>query len=254
MKPWVVVTRPDTQGRAWAEALEAQGWSAVLLPLIATVPPDDSEALAVARAGWRDFDAVMFVSGQAVQHFLENTLAKGPVQDKAPWPRCWCPGPGTAQALVDHGVPAGQIDAPALNSEQFDSEALWRVVSTQVRPGHRLLLVRSDGGRDWLAQQCLAQGGLVQVCSAYQRRAPVWSAQQQQQAHAATGPAAVWLLTSSEAVSHLKHLLPDARWDRARAVATHPRIAASAHEIGFGQVVQSHPALQAVLHTLESLH
>ncbi len=254
MKPWVVVTRPDEQGRVWAEALQAQGWTAVLLPLIATVPPGDLEALALARAGWRDFDAVMFVSGQAVKHFFENMPPNKACMAEAPWPRCWCPGPGTAQALLQHGIPAGQIDTPALDSEQFDSEALWRAVGSQVRPGHRLLLVRGDGGRDWLAQQCLGQGGQVQVCSAYQRRAPVWSAQQQQQAHAATGPAAVWLLTSSEAVAHLKDLLPNAHWDRARAVATHPRIAATAHEIGFGQVLHSHPALQAVLHTLESLH
>ncbi len=253
MKPWVVVTRPDEQGQAWSEALQAQGWRTLLLPLIATKAPDDVAALAAARTHWRDFDAVIFVSGQAVKHFFEGTPATRLGGAAERWPRCWCPGPGTAQALVQQGVPADQLDAPPMNSEQFDSEALWSVVGAQVQAGHRLLVVRGDGGRDWLAQQCLAQGGQVQLCSAYRRCAPVWTAEQQRQAHA-LGTDAIWLLTSSEALGHLRHLLPGKDWASARAVVTHPRIAAAAQQMGFGQLVGSHPALQSVLHTLESMH
>ncbi len=251
MTPLVVITRPESQGRAWAGALEAQGWLTVLLPLIETSPPKDLRALGAAQAHWRDFDAVMFVSSQAVAHFFADGP---PFPTEANVPRCWCPGPGTAQALLQHGIPAAKIDAPRLDSEQFDSEALWQVVAAQVRPGHRLLLIRGDGGRNWLARQCAAQGGQVEVCSAYERRVPVWSMLQRQQAQAAAGRDAVWLLTSSEGVGNLRHLLPDTDWGQTTALVTHPRIAAAAQQMGFGRVVESHPAIQAVLQTLKSMH
>ncbi|HEX5805050.1 MAG TPA: uroporphyrinogen-III synthase [Macromonas sp.] len=252
----LVVTRPRHEAERWRVALEAAGWPVVLLPLIEIVPAPDAEALARCRERWASYDAVMFVSAQAVAHFLPQPVTSWPL-------RCWAPGPGTASTLQQAGVPVDRIDAPDPGAPQFDSEALWARVREQVAPGHRLLVVRgcsegrSEGqgnGRDWLAEQCRAAGGQVDWCVAYQRRCPVWGTATRAQAAALVQDHACWLFSSSQAVGHLHQLCPDQRWEHARALVTHPRIGASVRELGFGEIIDSRPALADVLSHLESLH
>ncbi|MFN3496336.1 MAG: uroporphyrinogen-III synthase, partial [Hydrogenophaga sp.] len=191
--------------------------------------------------------------------------------------RFWAPGPGTAlalaQALAARGLGAEQIDAPAADASQFDSEALWPVVAPQLRPGHRVLIVRgaSPGaqpeghtptghtptglagqGRDWLIQQCQAAGVRVEACAAYERRAPALSPDGLALLRAATRAGSVWLFSSSEALAHLRAIAPDTVWKQASALATHPRIVATARAAGFGHVLETRPALPDVLRALES--
>jgi uroporphyrinogen-III synthase len=63
---------------------------------------------------------------------------------------------------------------------------------------------------------------------------------------------ALWLLSSSEAVAHLKDLLPGQGWASARALATHPRIADVARQQGFGQVAVTRPTLEDVVASIKS--
>lgn len=272
----VVVTRPERDARAWVAALAQAGHRPLSLPLMAFGPPPDAAALAACLAHWHTCHALMFVSPQAVHAFWGEFLKqnKPPALDGigfvaavfdnsgpgAPTPpRCWAPGPGTARALQEVGVPAHCIDQPAPDAAQFDSEALWAVVQPSVKPGDRVLLVRGQtpeatgptgAGRDWLGAQCQAQGATVSHCVAYSRAAPVWTPAQRAQALAASGSGHVWLLTSSESVGHLGRLVPGHDWSGTRAVATHPRIASAAHALGFGDVLHSRPAVADVLGTL----
>jgi uroporphyrinogen-III synthase len=166
--------------------------------------------------------------------------------------RAWATGPGTVQALREAGWPAAQVDAPVVG--QFDSEALWALVRHQVPPGGRVLVVRAaGGGRDWLTQQLEADGAVVEHCAAYQRHLPLWTAAQQAEARSLLGPHAVWLLSSSEGIGNLASLLPGQDWSRARAIATHPRIADTARALGFSVVAPSRPTLPDVLASIESL-
>ncbi len=176
-----------------------------------------------------------------------------------------------------HGVAHQRIDAPAPDSRQFDSEALWRQVGSQVRAGWRVLLVRGadhdpgrppvpaaadrtdarDGGqgqgRDWLATQLAQAGAQLQFVVAYWRAAP--PAQQIGQAlrDNGIGDDALWLFTSGQAVSHLRTSLPEHDWSRSRAIASHARIAAVARSAGFGVVRESRPALADMVASIKSL-
>lgn len=248
-----MVTRPAEQAQAWVRDLAAHGVHAVSLPLIDTVPPADDRDLRHWRAHWPQADALMFVSGAAVRAFFDATpMAAVPTHT-----RFWAPGPGTAQALAEAlpvwGVSPAQIDAPPIEAEQFDSEALWAVVHPQVRPGHTVVVVGGGAGRDWLAERCEAAGATVHRCVAYARQAPnptpAWRAQllQVQQANS------VWLFSSSQAIDHLQALVPDADWSGSRAVVTHPRIGQAAHAAGFARVCMSRPTLVDVIKTLESM-
>ena len=254
-----VVTRPAGEAAGWAAALGERGWAVAELPLIEIAAPADDAPLRCARAACRDHDALMFVSAAAVTHFFAGQRW----DDSDGAARCWAPGPATARALLAAGVPPGRIDAPARDAEQFDSESLWRQVCSQVGAGHRLLIVRGqtegagDGtrgnGRDWLAQQCQQRGGTVDWCVAYRRQSPDWSAAQRAQARAAVLDGSVWLLSSSEAIANLGRLLPDADWQQARALVTHPRIAEAATRLGFGTTIISRASLPEVLRNLESM-
>lgn len=269
-----LVTRPAGEAQRWVSALQRQGWQAEALPLIEIAPTADPQLLRQARACLGDYDALMFVSAPAVEQFLADRPRAGTDQragvaaaEAAPqpsaWPRCWAPGPATARALLAAGVPPERIDQPDAAAEQFDSESLWQAVGPQVGSGHRLLIVRgqSDGaavspggnGRDWLASRCREQGGRVDCCVAYRRCAPAWSAPQRALAQAASQDGTVWLLSSSEALDNLCALLPGKDWSRARALATHPRIAQAAARLGFGLVRSSRPALDDMLLHLESM-
>lgn len=272
----LVVTRPAPEATGWVSALRAAGWPAQAVPLIEIGEPADAAtgaALAHWRGHWATFDALMFVSPAAVQHFFHGAVS--PVVSSAVLTRFWAPGPGTAkalaQALAALGVGPGRVDAPPADAAQFDSEALWPVVQPRLRAGQRVLIVRGVSrdaaapsavesgpdalpgqGRDWLIRQCEAVGVQVQACVAYERRAPAWDDAARATVRAATEAGSVWLFSSSEALAHLADAQPQANWGAAHALVTHPRIAERARQLGFGRVVQTRPALSDVLSALES--
>lgn len=269
MSSRVLVTRPAPEAQRWADQLRAHGVKADALPLIEIGPcrtPAAQAPLAHAqqRLAHGDYRAAMFVSGNAAQYFFEQKLALAPFQQaqEAIKTRAWSPGPGTARVLQHCGVPATRIDGPASDATQFDSESLWQAVAWQVQPGDRILIVRgcSAGqedsaqgqGRDWLREQIAQAGGHADVVVAYERGAPTWDAAQYQLAQAAAQDGSQWLLSSSEAIHHLISLLPHQDWSRARALATHPRIAQTALQEGFGEVRQCRPALEDVVASIES--
>lgn len=234
----LIITRPAAQAAAWVPALRALGQDAVALPLIAIAPPEDP---APVQAAWQQLlqphgpCLVMFVSANAVQHFF--ALAPAGMR----WPtgvRAACTGPGTASALVDVGVPAGQVVQPPADAASFDSETLWSLLKDEDWRGRQALVVRGEEGRDWLAEALRERGAEVGFVGAYRRLAPQAGAESEALlARAQSEPAEhLWVFSSSEAVGRLRTLAPAADWHDGRALASHPRIAEAARRIGFRQV------------------
>ncbi|MEI6025640.1 MAG: uroporphyrinogen-III synthase [Betaproteobacteria bacterium] len=243
-RPCVIVTRPRSQATAWVQALVEHGLQAQSLPLIDIAPPPEPVAVQQAWQRLATLDFVMFVSMNAVAHFF--ALRPPDVR----WPaglRAGSTGPGTTAALRGCGVAQADIAQPALG-EPSESEALWRQVADQPWGGRHVLVVRGEDGRNWLAQQFAQAGAEVEFLVAYQRRPPLLDeAATQLLAAAAVDPSGhVWLFSSSEAVSHLRALDPQADWSASRAVATHARIAQAARAAGFTQVLVVEPGLEAV--------
>lgn len=258
----VIVTRPEHEAAAWVSGLQAAGHETRLWPLIELGPVADPRPLQAAWQRWSHWQAVMFVSAQAVRHFFVHRPSN---LDLGTGPSCWATGPGTQRALLAAGVAAERIQTPSAASAQFDSEALWQQVGTQVRTDAPVLIVRgadtvpgalageSQGqGRDWLGQQLQARGVPMQWLAAYERRCPSWGDDQCRQARAAVQDGSVWLCSSSQALQHLQRLLPGTDWSAARAIATHARIGQAATALGFGQVHCTRPLLDEVLASLES--
>ena len=266
----LIVTRPAAEAAHWVQTLRDRGWPALALPLINIGEPTSAEARAALqawRANWSQVDALLFVSGAAVSHFFaEGAVARPRGSFNT---RFWAPGPGTARQLAQTlgalGIAPDRIDSPPADAAQFDSEHLWPVVASQVVAGSRILIVRgsstdaaaADGsvpghGRDWLIRQCEDAGARVDGCVAYERRPPVFDDADHALVAQATEAGNVWLFSSSEALAALRVAQPSARWTEATALVTHPRIAQSARDAGFGRVIESRPSLPDVLRALES--
>ena len=257
----VIVTRPQREAQRWVLDLSALGLDAQALPLMAVGAVDDTSDVVRAWQHLADYVGVMFVSGNAATYFFASKPSLAPVfsAQSAIKTRAWATGPGTARALLCEGVRPDRLDAPAPDAGQFDSEALWQVVGSQVQLGDRVLIVRgadaagSSGqgsGRDWFAGRVAQAGGRVDFVVAYQRRAPEFSAPERALALQAATDGSVWLLSSSEALAHLSACLPGQSWAGARALATHPRIALAAKQAGFGMVCESRPTLPDVVASL----
>ncbi|MFG6433644.1 uroporphyrinogen-III synthase [Roseateles sp. LYH14W] len=244
----LIVTRPRPQCAGWLARLAALGVDAVALPLIDIQPARDP---APARAAWAALaatDLAVFVSPNAVEQFFAHA-------DGAGWPATTlaaCVGPGSAQALTAHGVPAGLIVQPAVDAAGLDSEHLWQQLQPR-RPwaGARVLLLRGDGGREWLAERLVEAGASVEAVTVYHRAGPRFEAAEQALLDdvLARPQDHVWLFSSAEAVGHLLvHMLAGQR-----AIATHPRIADAARAAGFSPVVLARPDPEAVTRALKGL-
>lgn len=254
--PRVLVTRPVAEAIRWTEGLRARGIAAESLPLIEIVPLADPAPLQVVWPAVPGHAALMFVSANAVQHFMAARPAQVPLQAQA-----WGTGPGTQAALLAAGWPAALVRCPAADADKFDSEALWALVQADVQtwPGRSVLIVRGAdargqlAGRDWLARQLESAGVQVQQCVAYARRQPVPDEATLQHAREALSDGSWWLFSSSEAADHLGLLLPGAIGPQARALATHPRIAERLREQGWGRVEVVPATLEGQVASIECL-
>lgn len=272
MPPRLVITRPQAQAQPWVQALRSRGVEACALPLIEIRTVTDPAPL---RAAWRQLDrhdVVMFVSANAVAHFFAARPAEADALGSetrlpampgalwssapmpapaaaAPWPagvQAACTGAGTAAALRAVGVPEEALVVPAPGEAQ-ESESLWAMLQGQSWHGRRVLVVRGDGGREWLAAQWRRAGAEVLFLTAYERHLPQLDAAGRALLDdIVLRPArSIWHFSSAEAVAHLQRLAPAARWSDSAALATHRRIAEAACEAGFGRVVEVTPGLEA---------
>ena len=203
-------------GPGTAQALQTAG---VPAEQIDSPPPD---------AGQFDSAALWAVVGSRDWHGARVLLVRGHTDD----------GPPAPDAALDSSG-----NSPINSSVDATPDALVH------------LPIESAAPRDWLLQKWQAAGCHVDVVNVYERRAPELTAEQLQLAKAASGDGSVWLFSSSEAVANLvgNAALAKTDWTRARAIATHPRIAQTVHAAGWGTIAPSRPALLDILQAWRSI-
>ena len=214
-----LVTRPSREAQSWIQALRSAGHEPIAVPLIEIEAVADSQPLSRAWQHIHQYQAVMFVSANAVDFFFAAKPQPAPsiFTDNGCSIRAWATGPGTARALEENGASPAWIDTPNADSLQFDSEALWAKVAGQISAGSLVLIVRgidsghetSGSGRDWLAQRIQACGGLVEFVVAYRRQLPAFTPVQQALLRTASTDGTAWLFSSSQAVVNLAARFPE---------------------------------------------
>ena len=276
-----VLTRPAGQSAALAARLARDGMDVFEFPLIEIAPVEDPLPLRDALATLERYALVVFVSPNAIDHGLAEL--------SLPWPKAVpaaAIGPGSVAALARHGLapPAIEVICPAgadagevrvkgagngngddAASQRFDSESLWAVLEARFGEGglaaKDVLIVRGDGGREWLAERLREAGANVQAVAAYRRRVPQASPDAWSRARALlAGVPHAWLVTSSEGLRNLETMaraqLSAAEFSALRhapLVAPHPRIAETARALGFDRITQSGPGDERIAAALRAI-
>ncbi|MBV8500553.1 MAG: uroporphyrinogen-III synthase [Paucibacter sp.] len=231
----LILTRPREQAADWLARMDALGVQAQSLPLIG-IEAGDGLAAKEAWSLLPKAALAMFVSPNAAAALFAVPHGRWPAHVLAA-----CVGPGTARALLEAGVPAELIVQPPQGSPSLDSEHLWPLLAGRDWRDRLALMLRGEGGREWLAQRLQEQGAQTRDFNLYRRVCPSWAPAERAVFDEAISARHVWLLSSAEALGHLRTLAPEADWRRQRAIATHERIAAAARELGFGHVVLARP-------------
>ncbi|MGL4512970.1 MAG: uroporphyrinogen-III C-methyltransferase, partial [Lacipirellulaceae bacterium] len=159
----VLVTRPREQALGMVRAFAALGARVLLQPAIEIGPPTDLAAVDRAIAGLSRTDLVVFSSRNGVEWFLRRLVERGGDARAFAGARLAAIGPATAEALA-----AWRLNADVLPDE-YRAEALADALADQVH-GKRVLLVRASRGREVLAEQIAAAGGVIDQVVVYESR------------------------------------------------------------------------------------
>jgi len=160
----VLVTRRPEQAAGLVARLEERGAVVVLVPLIATAPPDDPAPLDDALLRLPSYDWLVFTSANAVEAVRERLEARGAGLRLPASTRIAVVGPSTAAAVEAHLAGAAVALQPA---SEFRAEGLLTAFSDQDVAGRRVLLPVSDRARDTLASGLRARGAVVDAPIAY---------------------------------------------------------------------------------------
>ncbi|HLU19418.1 MAG TPA: uroporphyrinogen-III synthase [Pusillimonas sp.] len=226
----VLLTRPQSRNESLLRRLTKEGVEALAVPVL-DIAPRLVDAASVPSPA--DFDLVVFVSGNALNCYLQQWRRRGNQRSRA-WPpetRVAAVGAATARAVLDAGlVSADRLIVP-LDDESQDSESLWRHLQTHTDEMSRVLIVRGQDGREWLGSRLEEAGLQVVRHASYERRTSIWPAAAAKQIHDAvsSGRPIICLLTSAHGVqAYSDNVQRHGLWPQCTAfhyVVIHPRVA-----------------------------
>ena len=173
-------------------------------PAIRIVPPSDYGPLDDALRNLAAYDWVVFTSRNGVAAAVDRLAALGMGSGALTGARLAVIGPGTAEALREHGL------AAALAPDEFRAEALVAAFARQDLRAARVLLPRAAVARDVLPEGLRALGAAVDVVPAYRTEAAAPAPDVLEAVRAGRFDAVTF--TSSSTVRHFLHLAgPEAR-------------------------------------------
>lgn len=217
----VLVTRPAHQAENLCRMIEAQGGTAVRLPLLAIQPTAHPARAAQVLAAARTYDAWIFTSANAVRH--AEPLCR------QPWPpRIAAVGAATAAALE-----AGGHEVQMAPLAAHSAEALLALPELADVRERRILIVTGEDGLDVLARTLFERGAQVEVAEVYRRVPLPYGADAVLSALRGTD---VLVVTSAQALEHLVALTPQnsrATLFKKRVVVPGERVQAQARALGF---------------------
>jgi uroporphyrinogen-III synthase len=249
----VIITRPRAQAMPLAQQVTAIGREAIVFPLLEIHPLMDQSKLRAALGDVEHYAMVAFVSPNAIDAAFA-ILRDWPAQVAIA-----VVGEGSRAALARHGLTSANasIFSPA-DRMRTDSQTLLEALDIETLVGKRVLIVRGETGRELLADALLARGVEVEKVAAYRRAAPVLDEAERSQLRNLLERGGDWLITSSEALRILWHLVEEvipgdgvAKMQQQNIIVPHVRIAETAHSLGFTHIVQTGSGDEQLLAALQ---
>ncbi|MGA8872429.1 MAG: uroporphyrinogen-III synthase [Candidatus Acidiferrales bacterium] len=163
----IVLTRAAKDSAELARSLESLGAEIILLPTVAFAPPEDWQKLdeQLRRLDW--FDAILFLSRNAVRYIFDRCAQLGIKCEVVGSSNRFIAavGPATGEALKEKGL---RVDYVAKNRT---GESLVGELRESLA-GRRVLLPRSDRGDDRVPSALRKIGADVTEVIAYRTGAP----------------------------------------------------------------------------------
>ncbi len=156
----VLITRPLHQAAPLCRLFEAQGAAVIPFPALDIRPLATGSAGPARPGAPADFDLIIFTSANAVRYGAE-LLGQ---QHDLPLAAI---GPATARALNQAGHRVSV--QPTVG---FDSESLLRHPKLQSIAGHRILVIKGQGGRELLERELERRGAALTQMEVYRRERP----------------------------------------------------------------------------------
>jgi uroporphyrinogen-III synthase len=231
----IVITRPAGQSGTLARLVERHGGCPILFPVISILPVDDPTRVNRIIDALETFDFAIFISPNAVERGMAAIRARRSLPSSV---QMVAIGGASARALRERGV--SSVVAPRARS---DSEALLELPELTEVHGKRIAIFRGEGGRAFLGDTLTGRGASVEYAECYRRAKPDVNVDELVASWSATAVAGV-VATSSEGLRNLADMLGEAgreRLSRTTLFVPHPRIAATASELGLTSVVVTAP-------------
>ncbi|HVB87837.1 MAG TPA: uroporphyrinogen-III synthase [Candidatus Dormibacteraeota bacterium] len=163
----IVVTRAPEQAAEMVHALEDLGAEVAVLPLVAFAPPDDCNALDEALRNLSRFDAILFLSRNAVRYVFQRCRTLGMKCELLGGSNrsIAAVGPATAEEAAKEGLRVSFV------AENRTGESLVGELRDKLA-GCRVLLPRSDRGDARVPFALREAGATVTEVVAYRTLAP----------------------------------------------------------------------------------
>lgn len=236
---FVAVTRPIHQSRRLSDLVTTAGGKAILFPTMEIVGIDDADQVQALIDRLHEFDIAIFVSPNAVNQAIRLIRARRELPSGLMLATI---GAGGVRELERHG--ASGIIAP----RRFDSEALLEMPQLKDVAGKHIVIFRGVGGRELLSETLRQRGALVEHAICYRRQRPNINTDHLKKARLQGNLDAI-IATSSEGVRNLVLMAGDnhAWLCHIPLFVPHPRIEATALELGFEHVVLTGQGDEAIV-------
>jgi uroporphyrinogen-III synthase len=169
-RPRILVTRAAGQSSALAEALEALGLEAVVIPAIEMRPVDDFSEVDPALRELPRYDWLIFTSANAVVFFAARAAVLGLTLSDVERVRVAAIGAATARAVSAMGMPAALVP-PSAVAESLAASLLPFARREDGGPA-RMMLVRAEEAREHLPEVLRAAGAEVRIVPVYRNVVP----------------------------------------------------------------------------------
>ncbi|SFP59865.1 uroporphyrinogen-III synthase [Ectopseudomonas composti] len=248
MSAWrLLLTRPAEDCAALAQALGAQGVASHCMPLLAIEALDETPQQRSTFAALQRYSAVIVVSKPAARIGLRLLTQYAAPTPDLPW---FSVGAATAAVLAEHGLHVHFPDSGDDSEALLALPMLQQAIAAASAP--RVLILRGEGGREFLAERLRGQGVTVDYLPLYRRVLPQYAVGELNRRVLAERLNGL-VVSSGQGFEHLLQLAGD-DWPalaRLPLFVPSPRVAEQARNAGAEIVVDcrgaSAAALQAAL-------
>jgi len=152
----LLITRFEPHAQLLADKLNAIGCFTIAQPLLTVMPLTDPKIL--NRFLSLHYDLVIAVSGNAVKYAQQQVTEQ--------WPKATYIAVGQSTQKQLSVATEQNVLCP---EESFDSEGLLALKALQSIQSKRILIIRGEGGRDFLENELKARGAVVHFFQTYKR-------------------------------------------------------------------------------------